>query len=276
MRERLRHRARGQRHVLRSQQALHDLAKGPRRAVREEVGLARLALLSGLVEPLAAVLHMAGRGQIPAAANPLERAVPGALDQLRQQRRVAAAPDEARPHDDGVLTGRDGLAHALLGGALGACVNAERRLWQRPRLIDLHQRCAVDQHGLGADVDEAAHARLPGRLQHLHGAVDGGGPRLFLGAPVLGEGRGVKDDVAAAHAFGHRGAAREVALDAGGARGLDSRQRRCRPPQGPHRHAALHQIGNEVAPHKARTARDECRLHARSVFQFRFRTRNSF
>ena len=48
---------------------------------------------------------------------PIQRRRPGAgdLDEDRQQRRVAGAPDEARPHDHGLQPGAVGLDHRRLG-----------------------------------------------------------------------------------------------------------------------------------------------------------------
>ena len=105
---------------------------GERVAVGDEVGAPAAAVLGGAQQALDGVLDVRRRGQVAAAADPAERARARALDEHRQQRRVAAAPDEARAHDHRLERAAALLEHDLLGHRLRARVRRLRA--QRERI----------------------------------------------------------------------------------------------------------------------------------------------
>ena len=88
--------------ALGAQQLGDELAEDDRLAVGDEVGLARAALLGGQDQALDDVVDVGGVGDVAAAADPGEAARFDRRDHLRQQRRVALAPDEARAQGDGL------------------------------------------------------------------------------------------------------------------------------------------------------------------------------
>ena len=81
-------------------------------------------------------------------------------DDLGQQGRVAGAPDEARAQHDGLEAVGARGSHRLLGKRLCRRVERLRIRPQGCRLVDLSQRLAGEQRGLGAAMDEAPYARL--------------------------------------------------------------------------------------------------------------------
>ena len=181
-------------------------------------------------QPLDGVVDVGRRGAVPAAADPRE--APGAdhLGHRRQQRRVAAAPDEARAHDDGLEAVAVGLDHRLLGARLGRGVQRRRVEAQRRALVDLDQRLAREQRGLGADVDEAPHAGLARGGQRVARALHVAALEVRALAPVAEVGGAVEGDLAAGGAGGHRGGVVEVAAHGLGAVLATARpRRRCGP-----------------------------------------------
>ena len=209
------------RDALGGDQVAHEVAEPHRVAVGDEVGAAAAAVLGGAQQPLDGVVDVRGRGAVAAAADPAERARARALDQQREQRGVAAAPDEARAHDHRLERAAALLEHDLLGHRLRARVGRLRAQRERIRLVGVHQRLAVHQHGLGADVDGAGHAGRAAGAQDAAGALDVGLHELLPGPEVLDLGGGVEADVGALHA-GHEGAqVAELAADGLGAARAD-------------------------------------------------------
>jgi hypothetical protein len=188
-------------------------------AVGEVVDLAAFADAGGEEQTLAAVAHMAGGREVAPAAHPTKAPLGDHHPQDRHERGVAVAPDEARAHHHHreLRRGRGEGEHLSLAFALG--VEPDGALGQRRLFSDEVQRVAVEQHGLGADVGEARHARVSRGLNHRLGALDVHRVKVGRVAPVIGQRRGVNDGVAAAHAFSHRGEVGDVPTHDLGPRG---------------------------------------------------------
>ena len=149
-----------------------ELAEDDRLAVGDEVGLAGRAPLGRQQQALDDVVDVGRVGDVAAAADPGPFARLDRLHHLRQQRRVALAPDEAGPHDDGLEALAARVADRLLGLRLGRRVGRRRVGSQRRRLVDPDQRLAGHQRRLGAAVDEAPHPRLGAGGEHVARALD--------------------------------------------------------------------------------------------------------
>ena len=90
-----------------SQHRGDELAEDDRLVVGDEVGLARPALLGGQHHSLDHVVDVGGVGDVAAAADPGPAAFLDRRDHLREQGRVALAPDETGPDRDGLESARD-------------------------------------------------------------------------------------------------------------------------------------------------------------------------
>ncbi len=108
-----------------------------------------------------------------AAVEPHKGAGPYCLDQRRQDRRIAGAPDEPRAHDHSRQLGRVGREHPLLCQPLGQCVEPQWPQWAWPRLVHVDERRTVHshQHRLSADVDQAGDTDRTRRRQRVLGAL---------------------------------------------------------------------------------------------------------
>ena len=148
----------GQLDALRGEQPRHELAEHDRLAVGDEVDAAGRALGGPEPQALDDVVDVRRRRAVPAAADPRPAAFLGSRADAGHDRRVARAPHQPRPDDDRLDALRG--EHGLLGLRLGGAVERLRARLQRRALVDHHERLAVHQRGLGADVDEAPHAGL--------------------------------------------------------------------------------------------------------------------
>ena len=157
-RERCRDGTRRRLDSLRLQQLGDELAKHDRLAVGDEVGLAGSALVGREHQPLDHVVDVGRVRELPAAADPGEAPGPHRIGDRWEQGRVAGAPDEPRPQDDGLEALAVGTAHRLLCPRLGRRVGRLRVGPQRGGLVDPDQWLAGDQCRLGPTVDEPAHA----------------------------------------------------------------------------------------------------------------------
>ena len=162
------------------------------------------------------------------AADPREAALLDRLHEARQDRRVARAPHEPGPDDDGLEAVAVGVADDLLGLRLGGRVQGLRVGAQGSVLVHVHERLAGHQPRLGADVHEAAHAGGATRLDRVARALHVGALELLARAPLTEVRRGVEGDVRALGAGPHRLGVVEVAahrLGAGRARPSPPRRR---------------------------------------------------
>ena len=203
-------------------------------AVGDEVGLPRTPVSRAGEQALDDVVDVGGVRELPPAADPRELALLDHRGDRRQQRRVAASPDEPRAQDDGSEPARGGGMHGALGERLGRAVQSLRIGAQRRRLVDHVKRPACDQRRLGAAVDEAADAGLAAGGERVLGPGDVVADEVLAPAPGPEVGCEVECRRAVAGAGSDRGAVGEVATNRLGAAGLDGCSRFVGASQGPH------------------------------------------
>ena len=248
--------------ALGSQQLGDELAKDDVLAVGDEVGLASAALASAEDKALDDVVDVGDRGPVGAAVDPSKRPRLRRLGDLRQQRRVAGAPDEPRPDDQRLDPVAVGLAHQGVGLCLGPRVGGGGVGAQRQRLVAVFDRHAGENRGLGPAVDEAGHPAAARGLERVARSVDVAAEEVLLGPPV-GDVRGeVEGDVAPLGTGGHRRRVLEVAPDGLGAELRDRGRGVVGPRQRPHRDALADQAADQPAADEPGPTGDESGLKA--------------
>ena len=161
-----------------------ELAEHDRLAVGHEVDAARPAPCVAASQRPSTVLSMCVVAvSWPPPPTQRKRPERDHLDDRREQRRVAAAPDEARaaprpsrgrPH-----------AHELLRLGLRRRVERRRVRPQRRALVDIHQRLPGHQRRLGAHVHEPPHAACAAGGDHVPRAPNVEPLEVGRVAPVL-------------------------------------------------------------------------------------------
>ena len=232
---------------LRLQQLGDELAKHDRLAIGDEVGLAGAALVGREHQPLDHVVDVGRVRELPAAADPGEAPRPHGVGDRREQGRVAGAPDEPRPQDDGLEALAAGTAHRLLGPRLGRRVGRLRVGPQRGGLVDPDQWLAGNQGRLGPTVDEPAHTGASGAGERVLGPGDVAGDEVLPRSPLAEVGGQVKGGLTSVGAGGDRIDVRQVAADRLGAELLDHGGRGIRARQGADPAPVLHQPPHEVS-----------------------------
>jgi hypothetical protein len=240
------------------QQLGDELAEDDGLAVGDEIGLAGPAAFRRQDQPLDDVVYVGRVGDVAAAADPRKFALFDRLDKLREQGRVAPAPDEPRAQDDRLEAVAARRAYRLLGLRLGRRVGRPRVGPQRGALVDVDEGLAGHQRRLGAAVDEAAHARVGAGRESVAGPLDVAALEV-LPRPPLAEVRGqVKCHLGAGRSRRQRVAVPEIAADRlrlqlgntlGGCLGTSQR---------PHRPSFSSQALDQPAADEPRSTRHEC------------------
>jgi len=229
-----------------------------RRTVGEEIDLAATSLLRCEQHPFDDVGDVTRRSRIAPAVDPHEAAGLHRFGKLHEHRGVVGAPDEARPHDHGLQRRAVRRLHDRFGGSLGRRIARVRMRGARTRFVDVDERRAIGEHGFGAHVHERSHAGLLRSVDDVARAVHVAAHELLFRPPLRDFCGDVMDDVAAAHARGHRGDVVEIAADRGRAERLERRVGLLAPRKRVHRVAARHQRADQIASDEARAAGDEC------------------
>ena len=123
------------RHALRAEQLRDELAEDDRLAVGDEVDAAGAPALGAQHQALDDVVDVRRRGAVAPAADPGEAPLLDRLHEARQDRRVARAPHQPRPHDDRLEAVAVRVAHRLLGLRLRRGVESRRVGPQRSVLV---------------------------------------------------------------------------------------------------------------------------------------------
>jgi hypothetical protein len=242
---------------LRREQVAYELAEDHRLAIGDEVDVARTAARRTQHESLDSVLDVRRGGAVVAAADPGEAPAANHLDHHRHQGRVAAAPHEARAHDDRLKAVAPRGKHGLLRTRLAGTVERRRVGAQRRGLVDVDQRLTGQQHGLGTDVYEPTDARVGACLQRVSRTVDVAALEVLALAPVAERRRSVKRELAARGAGTHRRDVRELPLHRLGAARGDTLGGRGRAGEGAHAVAVGAQPLDQPTADETRAAGDE-------------------
>ena len=179
------------------------------------------------------------------------------VDHLRQQRRVALAPDEARAHDHGLEALAAGVAHRQLGLRLGRRVGGR----ESGRSGAVSSTWTSGSPAISAaSVPQWTKRRTPASAQaaeRVAGALDVAALEVLPRPPLAEVGGEVEGDVAAGGAGGERGAVAEVAAHRLGAERRDPRGGGVGAGQRPHRPSFGDQPLDQPAADEPGAAGDE-------------------
>jgi hypothetical protein len=245
-----------------------EVAELDRLAVGEKVNLAALSLLRREERALDDVDHVACRREVAPSADPAEASLLHRSGELRQEARVSASPDEARADRHRLERERVRRDHGALGESLRDRIRARGLRGIRHGLVGAHDRLAVGDDGLGADVDEALHLRSLRGAERVLRAVDGVANVIGELAVFADVGGRVKHDVAFVHALGHRGLIREVATHGLGTHAAHGDRCLLAACERAHGDAFRDERTDQLLAHEPRTAGDECSLHPAESTRF--------